>query len=99
MRIEGILRKKLKRHNGVSVKTGAPYDIQNVIVDAIESFTKRDGSVVEIQQSFVISCNVKDGVFGYEEGQKMCFEVYFVADEFKGNFYQKCTSRFYYALN
>ena len=99
MRIEGILKKKLDRRTGVSKNTGVPYDLQDVLVEATETFTRRDGSTSEITHTFVIICSVKDGAFGFEEGQKLCFEVYFNANEYQGKYYPKCNSRFYYALN
>lgn len=99
MRIEGILKKKLDRHTGVSKTTNVPYDLQDVLVEATETYTRRDGSTSDITHTFVITCRVKDGAFGFEEGTKMYFELYFNAEEYKGRYYPKCSSRFYYAMN
>lgn len=98
MRIEGIIKKKIGRLQGTG-KNGMPYDFQQVLVEADETYTKRDGTVNCIKHEFIISCTVKNGLFGFEEGQKMYFEVYFSANQYGTDYFQRCNSRFYYALN
>lgn len=98
MRIEGIIKKKIGRFQG-TCKNGMPYDFQQVLVEAEESFVKRDGTTSSFKHDFIISCTVKNGQFGFEEGQKMCFEVYFNVNQYGTDYFQRCSSRFYYALN